>query len=246
MYTRLKETLKALIPKDNPVYNFVNGFRKRPLNPFRESGFHGDPHLTDLMFHCLGRSEQFIETGASVGASLVHVASSFPAIDIYSCEPDVEAYAFTSAKVAAFKNVTFLKKTSPEFLYAISKMHPGISGKETVFWLDSHGMGFKWPLRDEVTFATTEFRRGYLFIDDFQVPDHPQFGYSTYDNQICSFDYIKRSLNPNRRYTIYQPSYASASGLYDPLRGWILIDFGHDAPLNLPVELKDKVSSRSF
>ncbi|MDD3531280.1 MAG: hypothetical protein PHV99_01680 [Candidatus Pacebacteria bacterium] len=246
MLKRLRNFVKNIVPKDDPVYNYLNGFRTRARNPYRETGFHGDGYLTELIFHCIGKSEQFIETGSSVGSSLVHVAKSFPSIALYSCEPDKEAFEFTSGKVAPFPNVTLLKKTSPEFLYAIEAANPGMTARETTFWLDSHGMGFKWPLRAEVKNATTDFQKGYLFIDDFVVPGKPQFGYSTYDEQICSFEYIKDSLDGTKEYTIYYPSYDSASGLYDPLRGWILIDFGHTAPLILPDSLSKNVSVHSY
>lgn len=243
---QVKDFIKSFVPKDNPIYNYLNGFRKRPRNPFRETGFHGDRHLTDFIFYCLGKSEQFIETGASVGSSLVHVARAFPATKIYSCEPDKEAFEFTAKKVSSFKNVTFLKQTSPEFLYSIEKSDPKIVTRETTFWLDSHGMGFKWPLKDEVKNITEKFSKGYLFIDDFLVPGRQQFGYSTYDNQICSSEYIESSLDKTKKYTVCYPTYTSASGLYDPLRGWVLIEFGHTTPLELPSSLQSKVNCHSF
>jgi len=203
MYARMRELMKGVVPRSNRIYNYLNGFRTRPLNPFWQTGFHGDPYLTSLMFHCLGKAEQFIETGSSVGASLMHVAKSFPTLRIYSCEPDKAAFTFTATATAHFKNVLLLKKTSPEFLYYIEKLEPEVITKETAFWLDSHGMGFKWPLRDEVKHVTETFPTGYLFIDDFLVPEGPQFGYSTYDTQICSLDYIRNSLDRSKTYNLF-------------------------------------------
>ena len=242
----MKKYLKSLIPKDNPIYNFINSFRTRPINPFHETGFHGDPYLTSFVFSALKRSEQFIETGASVGSTLIHVAEEFKGMPIYSCEPDKQTYRFVSAKAAGYKNVILLKKTSPEFLYTIEKDDPMLNKRDTVFWLDSHAMGFKWPLKDEVAFATSRFSKGYIFIDDFLVPGSPQFGYDRYDGQTCSFGYIEDSLDKAKEYRIYYPSYRNAPGLYDPLRGWVLIEFGHGDKWSLPPELEGKAVMSRF
>jgi hypothetical protein len=113
--------------------------------------------------------------------------------------------------------------------------------ENVLFWLDAHGYGFKWPLREEVSFITGHFQTAYVLIDDFKVPGLDCFGYDLYDGQECSFDYIRDALDESIEYSLYYPSYTERTSRHHPLRGWGLIEFGHEAALELPTTLRDKV-----
>jgi len=202
-------------------------------------GFHGDKYLIEVAFASAKRCGQFIETDTNVGSTLHYFARHFPATPCFSCEPDPDAFNFARKKSAELKNAQVFQQTSPGFLHNLDK---SVLNRDTLFWVDSHGYGFKWPLREEVAFITNSFRRGCIFIDDFKVPGQPQFSFDEYDGQICAFEEIKSSLRPCLRFQIVYPSYSEKTSTFHPLRGWIRMDFGFDPPLEIPTALAGKVT----
>jgi hypothetical protein len=219
---------------------------ERNLSPFFKTGFHGDRYLTKIIFSCLKKSEQFIETGCNVGSSLVYVLKNYPELKTYSCEPDKDAYEFAKKKIKGYKNAQLFKELSPDMLYRITKKDEKILEKTTVFWLVAHEYGYKWPLKDEIKFISENFKNGYIFIDDFKIPGKEMFNYSAYDNQICSFEYIKDAINQNKKYNLFYPSYTDKTSKHHPLIGWGLIYFGFENEFELPNNLKNKMIKTSI
>lgn len=242
----IKKVIQKFVPKETALYRFLAKIHRRPLTEFHDSGFHGDTYLVDFALHALAKSEQFIETGSSTGSTLVFVAKKFPHMTTWSCEPDKESYNFARTKIQGLQNVTLSSEMSPEFLYTLVKNNPHSLIRDTFFWLDAHANGFSWPLKKEVAFITSNFSKGYLFIDDFLVPDRPWFGYDAYDGQTCSMDFISESLDKEKTYTIYYPTYQDRTSPYCKLRGWVLIEFGHEQPLSIPASLSEKIEQTSY
>jgi len=110
-----------------------------------------------------------------------------------------------------------------------------------LYWLDAHGYGFKWPLREEIATLTGNCAKAFVLIDDFLVPGLDCFGYDRYENQICSFEYIADSMDRKHQYRVYFPHYTERTSKHHPLRGWVLIEFGHFSPIDLPPKLVGKV-----
>lgn len=92
----------------------------------------------------------------------------------------------------------------------------------------------------ELEFITARFESAYILIDDFKVPGRDYFGYDQYQEQICSYDYVKGSLNPGKTYQLYYPTYQDKTSKHHPLRGWGLLVFGHD-DFRIPEQLADKM-----
>lgn len=212
----------------------------RCLSDFLEIGFHGDLYLKEIAFYCLSQAEQFFETGTNVGSTLHYVLKHFSSLKAYSCEPDKDAYEFALSKVKDFPNVNLFNQVSPDMLYELAKSDSSILEKDTVFWLDAHGYGYKWPLKDEVAFITHNFKKGYIFIDDFQVPGLNCFKWDEYENQICSFEFIKNSINKNLTFSLSYPSYTEKTSEHHPLTGWCMIEFGHPN-FQFPPSLESKI-----
>lgn len=213
--------------------------RNRHLSQFNELGFHGDKHLIDIASHSLSNAAQFIETGSNVGSTLYFVAKNFPNIKAYSCEPDKAAFEFTAKKIAEFKNVKLSQQLSPEMIYDITRKDPSILEKTTVFWLDAHEYGYKWPLKEEIAYITNNFKNGFIFIDDFKNPHHSEFAFSKYDDQTCEYEYIADAINKKINYEVYYPNYTTKTSPHHPLTGWGIIVFGNnDFYTQLPEELK--------
>jgi hypothetical protein len=209
----------------------------RQLSQFFDIGFHGDTYLIELVFAAAQRCSQFVETGANVGSSLCYLARNFPRLQCYSCEPDADAFDAARRNAAQLRNVELTHEKSPEFLHGLEKT---IAMGRTLFWLDSHGYGFRWPLKEEIAFITRTCPGACVFIDDFKVPGQEQFLFDEYDGQVCGFDEIEASFKPGLACHIVYPTYHEKTSTFHPLKGWALIEFGFDRPPVLPVRLAGK------
>jgi hypothetical protein len=208
---------------------------------FYEIGFHGDRYLLQLVDLILENCGYFIETGTNVGSTLAYVARTYPHIECLSCEPDFQAFQYAVKNTTGLSNVSIYNETSQVFLKRIAQHHTYLLAGNVSFWLDAHGYGFKWPLRDELAFITTTFNAAYVLIDDFKVPGLDCFSYDEYQDQECSFDYIQDVLNPQFEYSLYYPTYRERTSRHHLLRGWGLIEFGHDGALKLSDSLGSEV-----
>jgi len=223
------------------VFPFLRSKRKRFVSTFFNVGFHGDTYLSDLVDTITKEVNVFVETGTNVGSTIAYVARTYPHIRCLSCEPDIEAFQYAMKNTAGLSNVTIYNETSQEFLSRIKRQHAELFEQNTLFWIDAHGYGFKWPLKEEIAFITTNFKAANILIDDFKVPGLDCFAYDEYQGQECSFDYIKNSINLKLNYNIYYPNYTERTSKHHPLRGWGLIVFGHGHELKIPDSLRDKV-----
>ena len=209
---------------------------------FLTEGFHGDAFLRELVFDCLSKSEQFVETGSNVGSTLTDVSNSFKFLNIVACEPDEKAFHLSLENIGKNKNVTLYHEKSPDFLQNSRERDEKFVDRDTVFWLDAHGYGYEWPLKGEVEFITTYFHKGYVFIDDFKVPNLNIFGWDRYGEQECSIEHIRSSIKlEDDQYSLYYPNYTEKTSLHHPLRGWCLIEYGHKDKFRIPKQLVKKV-----
>ena len=208
---------------------------------FHEIGFHGDAYLLSLVDHLVKARgiECFIETGTNVGCSLAYFARNYPAVPAFSCEPDKEAYRLARRNVGAARQVTILNATSRDLFLRLKRRDADLFKRKTLFWLDAHGYGFEWPLRDEVRFISENFARAYILIDDFKVPGMDCFGYDEYDGRVCSYGYVKDSFS-RKDYQLFYPIYTDRTSSYHPLRGWGLFALGEEFPI--PAQLQDKMA----
>lgn len=220
--------------------------RKKPErgpSPFYKTGFHGDAYLIDMVDAVIKGCEYFIETGTNVGSTLAYVAKTYPMIKCLSCEPDSTAFEEARKNTAQCVNVTIYNDASEGFIRTIYGEYNHLFDKDVFFWLDAHGYGFKWHLKEELSFITENFKRAYIFIDDFKVPGKECFKFGICQGQVCSFEFIKDSLSKKRTYRLYYPDYSEKTSLHHPLTGWGLIEFGHESPLKIPMELQGKIRS---
>ncbi len=199
---------------------------RREITPPFELGFHGDRYLLELVGAVLPQVDNFVETGANVGTTARYVATACPRINVYSCEPDAEAFAAARQNLAGCANAVVSLEASPDFLYQIHNDHPELRTGTNLYWLDAHGYGFRWPLRDEVTYITERQSRGIFVIDDFEVPGRPEFAFEVAAGQRCGFGLIRESLAAGRTYRLIYPAYTEHTSPHHPLVGYVAVEFG--------------------
>lgn len=208
---------------------------------FLPVGFHGDRYLLDVVDALAQDVDMFVETGTNVGSTLAYFARKHPHIPCLSCEPDLEAFQHAQKNVSDLTNITLYNQTSQQFLETLREKHGDIFKKKVLFWLDAHGYGFQWPLKEELAFISGNFLQALILIDDFKVPGREMFGYDEYQGQICSYEYIKDALNPARTYKVYYPNYTEHTSLHHPLRGWGLIAYHQEQGLRLPERIQGNI-----
>lgn len=200
---------------------------KRQLSPLMSLGFHGDKYLLDVVDYLMQQDvEAFIETGTNVGTSLVYLSTKYPNILCISCEPDKHPFNVAQLNTAHNKNVQIYQQLSQEFIYEIDTNYSHLYDKKVLIWLDAHGYGFEWPLKEEINFVLKKFKNAFILIDDFKVPHIPEFGYDEYKDQICSLEFIKDSIPHDADYALYYPNYTEKTSAWHPLRGWGLFITG--------------------
>lgn len=198
--------------------------RKKGNLKFHDVGFHGDLYLIDLVDYLIGQGvSNFIETGTNVATTLAYVAKKYPDISCISCEPDSKAYQYAIENTKDLTNVFIYNNLSQDFLTILSEKHQDIFDKINLIWLDAHGYGFEWPLKDEVKFFSQNMRNSFLLIDDFMVPHKNEFKYDFYKDQICSHKYIKNQIQVP--YKLFYPNYTEKTSTHHPLVGWGLYIF---------------------
>jgi len=217
-----------------------NSCSRRGASQFLDIGFHGDRYLLQLVEALAKESNVFIETGTNVGSTLAYFARKYPATKCFSCEPDDSAYSLARENTEKLENVSLFHGTSQQFIENILANENWVFSEQCLFWLDAHGYGFEWPLNQEIEFITTRFESGFILIDDFKVPGQQQFGYDTYQDQICSYDFIKDSINPAKSSQLYYPTYSDQTSMHHPLRGWGLLVMERD-DFRIPESLAGRI-----
>lgn len=211
MEYRLKETLSKMWG--------VGSLCNYPSRTNSDLGFHGDQYLLNIISIPLEQSDVYIETGAHIGKTLSYVASRFPHLRSFSCEPDTSSYANAREVEDNHQNVTITNEPSQEFLPRILE----VNMEYPTIFLDAHGHGFQWPLQFEVATITSRLDQAAILIDDFKVPGRPEFGYDRYDGQSCSMEYIESEMHPANEYQVIYPAYRVKTSPHHPLRGYGLI-----------------------
>ncbi len=199
-------------------------------------GFHGDRYLLALVDALMPLADNFIETGANLGNTVLYVARRWPRIRAFSCEPGIAAFAVASRRAAGVPNCTIREATSPEFFDGLARERPVLLRELNFFHLDAHGYGFHWPLWDEVAWITSRLDRALILIDDLLVPGRPDFGYDEHEGQVCSIVALTPSLAPGREYRVLYPCYTEHTSPFHPLRGHGLLWFGLDIALPAGIE----------
>lgn len=208
--------------------NFFSKNNHRPISKFLASGFHGDLYLIEVVEYLMNRNvTHFFETGTNVGTTLAYMAKKYPEVPCYSCEPDKNAFTEAVKNTKKHANATIYNELSQNFLLRLENEQAHTFHNKNLFWLDAHGYGFDWPLKEEINFILNNFSNSYILIDDFKVPHLDVFGYDKYNDQTCSFEYIKGTI-PDVSYELYYPNYSVKTSEHHPLRGWGLFVTGEN------------------
>lgn len=231
-YTRLsawhiRTKTRHLLAKTRSFLSRLKKSRtSRVISSPLDLGFHGDRYLLDLVSQIIPQCSAMIETGSNVGSTARYTAKTYPNLKVYSCEPDPKAFKTATQTVRPYPHAHIYKQLSPGFLPWIHEKFPQLNTSLNFYFLDAHGFGYTWPLKEEVRFITGQLKQAFILVDDAEVPNQPQFSYSAYDGQICNLEHFVNALAPGKRYIVAYPSYQEHTSPHHPLVGYVLIAFG--------------------
>jgi len=148
------------------------------------------------------RLRHIVETGTHLGNTAFFFARQFPELTIWTCEINKTFYRASRNRLRGIRNVRIFNLDSESFLRQIL---PGL-GEGRLYWLDAH-----WyedvPLLMELAVIDEDNRPGVVVIDDFFVPNQPQFGFDDYgDGHRIDRAYI-RTYVESRRPWLLLPKY---------------------------------------
>lgn len=179
------------------------------------NGFHGDRCLAELVDFFLKQSRYFVETGTYLGHTAFYVGKRYRSLPVHSCDIDGDFVRFARSKTKRFRHVRIAQMNSPEFLRHLLERRPRLKDSQGTFWIDSH-WGSYWPLQDEIRYLLSTLRKGFILIDDFKIPDRPEYAYDRYNGQDCSLELILPLLPPGRCYPFVFPKYSQSAAQFLP------------------------------
>lgn len=124
-------------------------------------------------------------------------------------------------------------RSSEKFLLEICSKQ--FLGDLPLFYLDAHWYDY-WPLPDKIRIITAKLENAIIIIDDFEVPDRPDFkfcrggggspkfsGRTTVDERACNLSLIQPNLETSKDYKFLSPSYGVNDSHTTSLIGYISI-----------------------
>lgn len=197
-----------------------------------ELGFHGDLHLARAIGLALADADILIETGSNRGISLAYAASLRPDIPVRGCEPLPPLLKDARRRTASYPLARVDGVPSPDAVHDLLREFPAVTDMKPVFWLDAHAHGVPLPLGQEIALITRVYPRGHMFIDDFEVPERPWFGFDAYPDGVIDLDYALRHLAVRDDYMLTLPRYRDKTSTHHPLRGWACFSWGQNLDLD--------------
>lgn len=155
--------------------------------------------------------DTIVETGVHQGGSTLvfsHMVPKVYAIDIL--QESIDYAKNYVEKINKRDNVTFITGDSP---IVLSQIMPDLNVEKTLFFLDAHWWE-NWPINDEI--LTIEKNKGIIVVHDIVVPDHPELGFDSYNDQPFNYEFIQEALSawsPNHSIEYNTKSYSQCRGV---------------------------------
>jgi hypothetical protein len=118
-----------------------------------------------------------VETGTFRGTTTEFV-NSHVNVPVLTVEQDGRSYGYARARFRRHPKITLTKSDSRAFLLNLVQTGQ-LLDKNPFFYLDAH-WGADLPLFEELEVIFSNWPKSVVAIDDFQVPDDPQYGYDDY------------------------------------------------------------------
>lgn len=139
--------------------------------------------------------ELVVETGAHLGTTTKFL-SDVAGLPVMTCEVMPRYWFYASRRLRQDPRITLIESDSRQFIADLAQ-DPEARARLTFFYLDAHWYN-DLPLAEELELIDRNWAEWVVMIDDFQVPDDPEFGFDDYgDDRTLAVEYIPQSVMQN-------------------------------------------------
>ena len=170
----------------------------------------------------------FIETGTYLGATSVNMANLYPRLPIFTCEVNKKFHRIIKQDLKEYKNVR-IENIISEIFFAKLFKNKGKLGELFNFpliFLDAYWYDF-WPFQSEIKIISSRLNKIIIIIDDFEVPNKPEYNYYTYERSInpkpFNISLIEKELDNKKKYSLLYPKYNIEDAKISKLVEYIII-----------------------
>jgi hypothetical protein len=173
----IKRIGKAILPDE--ILGWCDYYRFPQLAKIWGGPFNGQVKRQAIVLELLQTLsfDVVVETGTFRGTT-TEFLSSHVSVPVLTVEQNERVYGFARARLRRHRNVTITRSDSRAFLLNLAQAGQ-FQGRSPFFYLDAH-WGADLPLFEELEIIFSNCPRPVVVIDDFQVPDDPQYGYDDY------------------------------------------------------------------
>ena len=154
-------------------------------------------HQGHSQHHREGGIARIIETGTYLGTTTAFFAEF--GVPVITAERDPDLARDAAKRLQNWSNVEVRGDDSVRVLQQLVR-EPIDRSVPTFFYLDAHAQKHL-PVREETELAIAYFPRAIVMIDDFQVPDDPEYGFG--ERRLSLGYLLQGSL---RQLTVFFPS----------------------------------------
>lgn len=153
------------------------------------TGFEGDSYIAEEIRKLVQKFEieTIVETGTFLGGTTRKLSEM--ADKVYTIEIDPENIQEATEFLRDTSNITLLEGSSPEVLRNLLQSDHG----NVLFFLDAHSRTYT-PLIDELKIIAEAGIKPVIVIHDWKVPDRPDLGYDSYNDQDYTLEWIQPSI----------------------------------------------------
>lgn len=132
--------------------------------------------------------ERIVETGTFQGSTTAWMARF--GLPIRTVEANARFAHFARARLANERLIQLSEMDSAAFVAGLAR-DKSTTAPRTLFYLDAH-WGRRLPLAEEIRTIAGAFHAPVIVIDDFEVPDDPDYGFDNYGpGKKLDLDYVR-------------------------------------------------------
>ncbi len=134
-----------------------------------------------------------VETGTYLGTTTEWLAAfQYP---VFTIESDPENHGYATQRLAHTPNVSVIHGDSRTALLSLVEANLAAWADQTVlFYLDAH-WNDDLPLLGELDIIFGRLQKAIVVIDDFEVPDDPDYGFDIYETgESLSLNLLRQAL----------------------------------------------------
>lgn len=185
----MREILKKIIGER--MLGVVDYIRKPELKKSWGGPFNNQQYRQQIYLELIKKIhfDAIVETGTFRGTT-THFLFEKSNLPVYTTELHPRFYTYSKLRFISVSGIHIYNLDSRDFLRQLSS-DAALIGKQLFFYLDAH-WNDDLPLLEEIKIIFNNWPSSVIMIDDFKVPDDPDYTYDNYGaGKELSLEYLK-------------------------------------------------------